>query len=122
MLMDVHQRGDLRFPQSLPEFRRLFPDDAALCRLPGEGSLERRVRLPPLSGGGRAFSFRKSSWRLALPQLPRHRIDGGNGHGGAPPPAERMVLVCLSDVHPDTPRGVRAASATTWSCALRSGG
>jgi phosphonate transport system ATP-binding protein len=29
MLMDVHQRGDLRFPQSLPEFRRLFPDDAA---------------------------------------------------------------------------------------------
>ena len=29
MLMDVHQRGNLRFPQSLPEFQRLFPDDAA---------------------------------------------------------------------------------------------
>src|SRR5271156_4746061 len=29
MLMDVHQRGDLRLPQSLPEFQRLFPDDAA---------------------------------------------------------------------------------------------
>jgi hypothetical protein len=27
--MDVHQRGDLRLPQSLPEFQRLFPDDAA---------------------------------------------------------------------------------------------
>ena len=27
--MDVHQRGNLRFPQSLPEFQRLFPDDAA---------------------------------------------------------------------------------------------
>ena len=30
MLMDVHQRGNLRFPQSLPEFQRLFPDDAVL--------------------------------------------------------------------------------------------
>ena len=29
MLMDIHQRGNLRFPQSLPEFQRLFPDDAA---------------------------------------------------------------------------------------------
>src|SRR5271169_5939793 len=29
MLMDVHQRGDLRFPKSLTEFQRLFPDDAA---------------------------------------------------------------------------------------------
>ena len=25
MLMDIHQRGNLRFPQSLPEFQRLFP-------------------------------------------------------------------------------------------------
>ena len=24
-LMDIHQRGNLRFPQSLPEFQRLFP-------------------------------------------------------------------------------------------------
>ena len=40
------------------------------------------VRLPPLSGGGRAVPLRKSSWRLALPQVqPWHRIDGGNGHG-----------------------------------------
>ena len=29
MLMDVHQRGNLRFPQSLPEFQRLFPACAA---------------------------------------------------------------------------------------------
>ena len=27
--MDMHQRDDLAFPQSLPEFQRLFPDDAA---------------------------------------------------------------------------------------------
>ena len=27
--VDVHQRDDLAFPQSLPEFQRLFPDDTA---------------------------------------------------------------------------------------------
>jgi ISXO2-like transposase domain/Transposase zinc-ribbon domain len=27
--MDVHQRDDLSFPQSLPEFQRLFPNDVA---------------------------------------------------------------------------------------------
>src|SRR5271165_1189068 len=27
--MDVLERGDLSFPRSLPEFQRLFPDDAA---------------------------------------------------------------------------------------------
>ena len=26
---DVHRRGNLRFPQSLPDFQRLFPDDGA---------------------------------------------------------------------------------------------
>ena len=27
--MDIHQRNDLIFPQSLPEFQRQFPNDAA---------------------------------------------------------------------------------------------
>src|SRR5580693_10388476 len=27
--MDIHQRDDLAFPQLLPEFQQLFPDDAA---------------------------------------------------------------------------------------------
>ena len=27
--MDIHQRDDLAFPQSLPEFQRQFPDDTA---------------------------------------------------------------------------------------------
>ena len=27
--MDIHQRDDLAFPQSLPEFQQLFPDNAA---------------------------------------------------------------------------------------------
>jgi hypothetical protein len=32
MRMDIHQRDDLPFPHSLPEFQRLFPDDNACAR------------------------------------------------------------------------------------------
>ena len=34
--MDIHRRSDLALPKSLPEFQRLFPDDAACA-----GYLER---------------------------------------------------------------------------------
>jgi len=29
MIADIHQRGALPFPKSLPQFQKLFPDDAA---------------------------------------------------------------------------------------------
>ena len=37
--MDVLDRADLPFPHSLPEFQRLFPDDAACAAYPGESPL-----------------------------------------------------------------------------------
>ena len=50
--MDVLDRADLPFPHSLPEFQRLFPDDAACAAYLekarwGDG-------LPALRHGGRA--------------------------------------------------------------------
>ena len=57
-------------PTIAPRVPATFSRRRGLRRLPGEGSLERRVCLPPLSGGGRAVPLRKSSWRLALPQVP----------------------------------------------------
>ena len=57
-------------PTIAPRVPATFFRRRGLRRLPGEGSLERRVCLPPLSGGGRAVPLRKSSWRLALPQVP----------------------------------------------------
>ncbi len=59
--MDVLDRADLPFPHSLPEFQRLFPDDAA-C----------------------AAYLEKARWGdgFALPQVPpEHRADGGNSDG-----------------------------------------
>ena len=57
-------------PTIAPRVPATFSRRRGLRRLPGEGSLERRVCLPPLSSGGRAVPLRKSSWRLALPQVP----------------------------------------------------
>ncbi len=59
--MDVLDRADLPFPHSLPEFQRLFPDDAA-C----------------------AAYLEKARWGdgFALPQVPpERRADGGNSDG-----------------------------------------
>ena len=43
---------DIESLQEVPEEVKAARPRCAACRLPGEGSLERRVRLPPLSGGG----------------------------------------------------------------------
>ena len=53
-------------PTIAPRVPATFSRRRGLRRLPGEGSLERRVCLPPLSSGGRAVPLRKSSWRLTL--------------------------------------------------------
>ena len=49
MALDVVARGDLPFPRSLPEFQRLFPDEAAcaayLERAGWSGRYAGRVRL-----------------------------------------------------------------------------
>jgi len=50
MVIDVLDRNELPFPHSLPEFQRLFPDEAA-CAAYLACSMERRVRLPALRGG-----------------------------------------------------------------------
>src|ERR1700681_4061843 len=57
MLMDVHQRGDLRLPQSLPEFQRLFPDDAACAAYLEKTRWSGGVIFPQCQGAGEAVRF-----------------------------------------------------------------
>src|ERR1700691_2087604 len=57
MLMDVHQRGDLRLPQSLPEFQRLFPNDAACAAYLEKTRWSGGVIFPPCQGAGEPFLF-----------------------------------------------------------------
>ena len=52
--MDVLDRADLPFPHSLPEFQRLFPDDAACAAYLEKARWGGRLCLPALRHGGRA--------------------------------------------------------------------
>ena len=98
--MDVLDRADLPFPHSLPEFQRLFPDDAACaaylekarwgdgfacphCGTAGEPfHFENRVRASDLSELLLVIQMQPCPWRPALPQVPpEHRADGGNSDG-----------------------------------------
>ena len=57
MLMDVHQRGNLRFPQSLPEFQRLFPDDAACAAYLEKARWSDGFVCPRCQAAGEPFRF-----------------------------------------------------------------
>ncbi len=41
--MDVLDRADLPFPHSLPEFQRLFPDDAACAAILGSSPVGGKI-------------------------------------------------------------------------------
>ena len=56
-LMDVHQRGNLRFPQSLPEFQRLFPDDAACAAYLEKARWSDGFVCPHCQAAGEPFRF-----------------------------------------------------------------
>ena len=47
--MDVLDRADLPFPHSLPEFQRLFPDDAACAAYLEKARLYKPARSRTLS-------------------------------------------------------------------------
>ena len=52
--MDVLDRADLPFPHSLPEFQRLFPDDAACAAYLEQARWGDGFALPALRHGGRS--------------------------------------------------------------------
>ena len=54
---DVHQRGNLRFPQSLPEFQRLFPDDAACAAYLEKARWSDGFVCPHCQAAGEPFRF-----------------------------------------------------------------
>ena len=80
--MDVLDRADLPFPHSLPEFQRLFPDDAACAAYLEKARWGDGFACPHCGTAGEPFHFENRPWRPALPQVPpEHRADGGNSDG-----------------------------------------
>ena len=57
MLMDVLQRDDLLFPQSLPEFQRFFPDDVACAKYLEQARWRTGFVCPQCGVTGEPFRF-----------------------------------------------------------------
>ena len=55
--MDIFQRVDLPFPQSLPEFQRLFPDDAACATYLEKARWKAAFVCPHCGVSGSPFRF-----------------------------------------------------------------
>jgi transposase-like protein len=57
LAMDVFDHASLAFPQSLPEFQRLFPDDAACAAYLEKARWEGNFVCPHCQAGGEPFRF-----------------------------------------------------------------
>jgi len=54
---DIHQRGDLAFPKSLPQFQKLFPDDAACAAYLEKARWERGFVCPHCDSKREPYRF-----------------------------------------------------------------
>ena len=59
--MDVLDRADLPFPHSLPEFQRLFPDDAACAAYLEKARWGDGFACPHCGTAGEPFHFGKTA-------------------------------------------------------------
>ena len=73
MVIDVLDRDDLPFPNSLPEFQQLFPNEAA-CAAYLERALERRIHLSALRDARRALSLCYPPRCSLLPEVPARSL------------------------------------------------
>jgi len=92
VLMDIDQHAALPFPQSLPEFQRLFPDDSS-CAHYSKWHAGRRFRLSALWCDWRTFPHWDPPGRAGMPQMPTSdRTDCRHGHGAQPHAVVHLVL------------------------------
>ena len=68
--MDIHQRDDLAFPQSLPEFQQLFPDDAACAAYLGRARWPDGFVCPHCGQIAEPFRIVTRPPKAATPKLP----------------------------------------------------
>ena len=80
--MDVLDHADLAFPQSLPEFQRLFPDNAACAAYLEKARWDGGFICPHCQAGGEPFRFDNRAGVLRCRKcLKNTRTDGRDRHG-----------------------------------------
>src|SRR5207342_2762563 len=122
MLMDVHRRGNLRFPQSLPEFQRLFPDDVACAGYLEKARWSDGFVCPHCQAAGEPFRFANRPGVLRCRKCRRDTgLTVGTVMARSHTPLSVWFWSAYLGVQPNTRHVGRAASATTWPVALRDG-
>ena len=120
--MDVLDRADLPFPHSLPEFQRLFPDDAACAAYLEKARWGDGFACPHCGTAGEPFHFENRPGVLRCRKCRQNTgLTVGTVMERKPHSAERLVLGRLSGRQSDARHVRRAVSAATWSFALRDG-
>ena len=80
--MDVLDRADLPFPHSLPEFQRLFPDDAACAAYLEKARWGDGFACPHCGTAGEPFHFENRPGVLRCRKCRQNTgADGGNSDG-----------------------------------------
>ena len=79
--MDVVDRADLPFPRSLPEFQRLFPDDAACAAYLEKARWGDGFGCPHCGAAGEPFHFEKGIMYLNAQRSIPISVLGGIDHG-----------------------------------------
>ena len=79
--MDVLDRADLPFPHSLPEFQRLFPDDAACAAYLEKARWGDGFACPHCGTAGEPFHFENSYVQNLLQKGFDHVAECCRGHG-----------------------------------------
>lgn len=120
--MDVLDRADLPFPHSLPEFQRLFPDDAACAAYLEKARWRDDFACPHRGTAGEPFHFRN---RPGVPRCRKCRKNTGLTVGTVMERSHTPLNVWFWAAYlvaSQTP-GLSAVqvSAATWSFALRDG-
>ena len=72
--MDVLDRADLPFPHSLPEFQRLFPDDAACAAYLEKARWGDGFACPHCGTAGEPFHFENRPGTSLLPSVVIQRL------------------------------------------------
>ena len=87
MAIDVLERSDLPFPRSMPEFQRLFPDEAACAAYLERARWINGFVCPRCVGHvRRALPYLRAPWRTPLPEMPlRYEPYRRHGHGAHAP-------------------------------------
>src|SRR5271166_6352915 len=113
--MVIHQRDDLAFPRSLPEFQQLFPDDAACAAYLGRARWPDGFVCPHCGLIAEPFRIVTRPGVLECRVPPPSRPPGRHRHGTQSYAAQRLILGRVPRRQPDAGDVGGAVSAATWA-------